>query len=220
MAKILVYNPSTNRMETYYRGLSERMPYANNLTVREFKSNSKSDILWTDKRAMESWNKTRASFGKPIDVGYAFKRIAEGGHGQQSQHYAGTAFDMGQRMSSAERDRLRTLASNLGVWGYVEPKVLTPTWVHVDRRTGTPACSTGGYPILRQGNRGVYSAILQDALNHLGYSTGTIDGIFGAKTRSAVVNFQRNNGITADGVVGCATWIAITNKVVGTGLKQ
>ncbi len=88
MAKILVYNPSTNKMEVYYRGLNENMPYANNLTVKEFRGSSKSDILWTDKRAMEAWNKTRKAFGKPIDVGYAFKRPAEGGHGKQSQHYA------------------------------------------------------------------------------------------------------------------------------------
>jgi hypothetical protein len=220
MAKILVYNPTTNRMETYYRGLSERMPYANNLTVGEFRGSSRSNLLWTDKRVMEAWNKTRAAFRKPIDVGSAFKRMAEGGHGKQSQHYAGTAFDMGQRMSSSEKDRLRSLASSLGVWGYIEPKVLTPTWVHADRRIGMPACSTGGYPALRQGNKGVYVAILQDALFHLGYSTGTIDGVFGTKTRNAVINFQRNNGITADGVVGCSTWINLTNKVVGMGLKQ
>ena len=37
MAKILVYNNNTNRMETYYRSENQRMPYNNNstLTVRE-----------------------------------------------------------------------------------------------------------------------------------------------------------------------------------------
>lgn len=206
MARILVYNPSTNRMEVYYRGLSSLMPYAQHLTVNEFRSNSKSDVVWTDKRAMQAWNSTRNAFGKPIDVGYAFKTMPEGGHAGQSQHYAGVAFDMGQKMSSSERERLRNLASSLGVWGYVEPKALTPTWVHADRRTGTPACSTGGYPIVRQGSKGVYVALLQDALNTLGYNTGTVDGIFGPGTRSAVIRFQRATGLSADGVVGCNTW--------------
>lgn len=50
MAKILVYNNNANRMETYYRGLSEAMPYNSNrtLTVREFSGSSNSNILWTD----------------------------------------------------------------------------------------------------------------------------------------------------------------------------
>ncbi len=39
----------------------------------------------------------------------------------QSQHYAGVAFDVGQRLSNAERNRLRNLASESGVWSYVEP---------------------------------------------------------------------------------------------------
>ncbi|MNI33670.1 putative peptidoglycan binding domain protein [compost metagenome] len=213
MAKILVYNPSTHRMEVYYRGLSEPMPYARNLTVGEFKGTSKTDVIWTDKRAMEAWNKLRTAYGKPINVGYAFSRIWEGKHGAQSQHYAGMAFDMGQRTTAAERDKIRNIASSLGVFGYVEPKALTPTWVHVDTRVGPPACPRGGYPITKQGSKGVYVAILQDALNRLGYNTGTIDGIFGANTRNAVVNFQRANGLGADGVVGCATWTRITQLI-------
>ena len=54
--------------------------------------------------------------------------------------------------------------------------------------------------------------VLQDALNYLGYNTGNIDGIFGNKTRSAVVRFQRANGLSQDGIVGCKTWRSITGK--------
>ena len=45
MAKILVYNQDTNRMETYYRGENESMPYNTNgtLRVREFRGSSKSN---------------------------------------------------------------------------------------------------------------------------------------------------------------------------------
>ena len=51
MAKILVFNNDTNRMETYYRGEAEPMPYNTNgtLRVREFRGSSKSNILWTTK---------------------------------------------------------------------------------------------------------------------------------------------------------------------------
>ncbi len=129
--KILVYNDATKKMETYNRNLSDPMPYSKDryLSVREFRGASKSDVLWTDRRTIEAFNKLRALYGKPIHVGYAFKRIGEGGHGLQSQHYAGTAFDIGQNLSNAERDNLRTVAVNSKAFTYVEPKSLTPTWV-------------------------------------------------------------------------------------------
>ena len=57
-----------------------------------------------------------------------------GGHGTQSQHYAGVAFDVGQRLSTTQRNRLYQSAVNSGVWSYVEPQNLTPTWVHFDKR--------------------------------------------------------------------------------------
>ena len=86
MARILVYNNDTNRMETYYRGLSEAMPYNANrtLTVREFRGSSNSNVLWTEKRVMQAWNSQRYVFVAPIPVGFAFKRPYEGGHGNQS----------------------------------------------------------------------------------------------------------------------------------------
>lgn len=124
---------------------------------------------------------------------------------------------MGQRMTSAQRNRLRTSAETSGVWSYVEPGSLTPTWVHFDRRRGTPACSTGGYPIIRQGSRGAYVCIAQDDLNTLGYQTGGLDGVFGPKTYQAVVAYQRRAGLAVDGIVGCNTWRALQEAVVGTG---
>lgn len=136
MAKIIVFNNDTNRMETYYRNLSDPMPYNTNgtLKVREFRGSSNSSTLWTTKRTMQSWNSQRYVWGKPIDVGFAFKRPYEGGHGNQSQHYAGTAFDVGQRMSNTQRNALRNSAISSGIWSYVEPISISPTWVHFDKR--------------------------------------------------------------------------------------
>lgn len=82
MAKIIVFNNDTDRIETYYRDESESMPYNTNrtLTVKEFRGSSKSPTLWTTKRAMQSWNSQRYVWGAPIPVGFAFKRPWEGGH--------------------------------------------------------------------------------------------------------------------------------------------
>ncbi len=219
MAKILVYNQDTNRMETFFRNENESMPYNTNgtLRVREFRGSSKSNILWTDKRTMQAWNSQRYIYGAPIKVGFAFKRPYEGGHGSQSQHYAGTAFDVGQGLTNAQRRVLRSSAQNSGVWTYVEPASLSPTWVHFDRRFGSPACSSGGFPLIRRGARGNYVCIAQDDLNTLGYRTGGLDGVFGEQTYNAVKRYQSSRGLSADGIIGCDTWRSLQENVVGTG---
>ena len=218
MAKILVYNNDTDRMETYYRNESEMMPYNTNrtLTVNEFRGSSKSETLWTSKRTMQSWNSQRYIYGKPIPVGFAFKRPWEGGHGQQSQHYAGTAFDVGQVLSNGERNRLWNSAKSSGVWSYVEPQSLTPTWVHFDKRFGVPACLVG-YMTLKRGSISNYVLILQDDLNTLGFKTGGLDGIFGLATQKAVKDYQTSRGLGTDGIVGCNTWRSLQENIVGTG---
>ncbi len=219
MATIYVYNSSSGAVEKYNRGLDEPMPYniGRTMTVREFRARSCSSILWTTKAAMDAWNNLRQSYGAPIYIGAVFKRIWEGGHSGQSQHYAGVAFDVGQTMTQAQRDRIHRIATQSGMWGYVEPLSMTPTWVHADRRFGTPACASGGYPLLRRGSKGVYVFILQDALATLGFPGGGLDGVFGAGLQAAVKDFQAQHNLSEDGVVGCGTWRAITTNVVGTG---
>ena len=65
-------------------------------------------------------------------------------------------------------------------------------------------------PVLRQGSRGVYVRYLQQKLLSKLYSVGTIDGIFGANTTSAVKQFQQDNGLSPDGIVGPLTWARLT----------
>ncbi len=49
---------------------------------------------------------------------------------------------------------------------------------------------------------------MQKALSELGVSI-RVDGVFGAKTESAVTRFQKKNRLTADGIVGPATRAAL-----------
>ncbi len=221
MAKLFVYDAYVDRFYTYTLNENDPMPYSygNTLRLREFRGSSGASVLWTTVRAMEAWNLTRRRYGAGIPVGYAFKRIWEGGHGTASQHYAGVSFDVGQGTSNATRRAIRSAAVATGAWGYVEPLADTPTWVHFDRRYGTPACpgTTSGYPTLRSGSRSTYVLVLQDALNALGYSTGTLDGVFGTRTASALRAAQRSFSLTADGVCGCNSWKKLTAAVVGIG---
>ena len=142
------------------------------------------------------------------------------GHGNQSQHYAGTAFDVGQRLSNSERNRLRTSAINSGIWAYVEPASLTPTWVHFDRRFGTAACTSGGFPLIKQNSRGNYVCVAQDDLNTLGYTTGGLDGVFGGQTQNAVRRYQASRELSVDGIIGCNTWRSLQENVVGSGVTS
>lgn len=59
--------------------------------------------------------------------------------------------------------------------------------------------------VVKVGSSGSTVKTIQTKLKRWGYYTGSVDGIFGAKTKAAVQYFQRRNGLTADGIVGAAT---------------
>ena len=50
------------------------------------------------------------------------------------------------------------------------------------------------------GSQGDEVRKIQTRLKELGYDPGSVDGIFGEKTRKAVVAFQRDNGLSQDGI--------------------
>ena len=63
--------------------------------------------------------------------------------------------------------------------------------------------------VYRQGSSGETVRTIQTKLKRWGYYDGTVDGIYGGGTASAVKYFQRKNGLTADGVAGPATLRAL-----------
>ncbi|HLT61660.1 MAG TPA: glucosaminidase domain-containing protein [Microlunatus sp.] len=64
-------------------------------------------------------------------------------------------------------------------------------------------------PTLREGSRGQAVEQAQTLLNQKGDYGLAVDGVFGARTKAAVVDFQTRNGLTADGVIGPRTWTAL-----------
>ncbi len=203
---IYVYDEVTQKIQRYNKNLTDQMPYIKNkyLSVKEFRGSSNSNVLWTSKQTMEAFNKFRAKWGSPIYVGFAFQRITRGGHASQSQHYAGTALDIAQNLTSSQRKKLRNLAVKMGIWSYVEPISMTPRWIHIDKRYGKAACGAG-YPTLKNGSKGNYIFVLQEILANNNYNI-SMDGIVGNATLQAIKSYQRNNGLIVDGIVGCNTW--------------
>lgn len=61
-------------------------------------------------------------------------------------------------------------------------------------------------PILRFGDGGAAVKELQGMLSLLGYYPNSVDGQFDNDTEVAVQTFQTDVGLTADGIVGPATW--------------
>ena len=56
---------------------------------------------------------------------------------------------------------------------------------------------------------------LQNILFYLRLYNGKIDGIFGPNLRNAVIQFQRQNGLIEDGIVGARTWLALRPYIDG-----
>ncbi|HEY9605925.1 MAG TPA: peptidoglycan-binding domain-containing protein [Allocoleopsis sp.] len=63
--------------------------------------------------------------------------------------------------------------------------------------------------LVQEGSSGPLVKQLQERLKEKGFNPGTIDGVFGLGTKSAVRAFQKANGLEPDGVVGPATWKAL-----------
>lgn len=66
-----------------------------------------------------------------------------------------------------------------------------------------------GATVLEVGSRGSNVIKVQNRLIQFDYLKGKADGRYGEATRNAVLRFQRNNGLTADGRVGPATAAAL-----------
>lgn len=63
------------------------------------------------------------------------------------------------------------------------------------------------FPV-KKGDRGNAVKAAQTELNAHGYRL-TVDGVFGARTDTAVRSFQKAHKLTADGIVGPLTWHAL-----------
>ena len=57
----------------------------------------------------------------------------------------------------------------------------------------------------KYGSRGTEVRTIQEKLKRWGYYSGSVDGIYGSQTVTAVKKFQQKNGLTVDGIAGTKT---------------
>jgi peptidoglycan hydrolase-like protein with peptidoglycan-binding domain len=78
--------------------------------------------------------------------------------------------------------------------------------------TGAPV----NMPTLKRGSQGQAVKTLQNVLLQTGDYQGSVDGIFGGVTETAVRKFQMGAGLVSDGIVGSQTWYALSKaQVIG-----
>ncbi|MGN0995475.1 MAG: peptidoglycan-binding protein [Candidatus Ventricola sp.] len=82
--------------------------------------------------------------------------------------------------------------------------------------TGSGSGSSSGSS-LKYGSTGSDVLYVQTALKKLGYYSGSLTGHYGNKTAQAVMDFQRDHGLSADGVCGAKTMAAIASAESGSG---
>lgn len=68
---------------------------------------------------------------------------------------------------------------------------------------------------IKLGSHGTEVMKIQAVLKKIGYNPGAIDGVFGSQTEAAVKSFQRNNGLTPDGIIGPATYRLLERYILG-----
>jgi peptidoglycan hydrolase-like protein with peptidoglycan-binding domain len=89
------------------------------------------------------------------------------------------------------------------------PSILPVPWL---------SAATEPFSALRQGLCGPEVEYLQRQLEGAGFFDGPVDGVFEARTKAAVMAFQRARGLEVDGIAGLRTWAALDTRR-GTGLR-
>ena len=90
-----------------------------------------------------------------------------------------------------------------------------PRWELAATESGsddfTPTPYTPSYELLKRGHHGETVLTLQQKLIEAGYDVGPdgADGDFGMNTEKAVIEFQTDNNLEVDGIVGSETWAAL-----------
>ncbi len=177
---------------------------------------------------------TNHQAGTNVDVTVKVVRRSSGGGG--GSYYAPVAPDMPMVYWGCTGDAVKTLQEKLNAKGFdsgnvdgifgaktyaavtafqkanglgVDGIVGKLTWgklYGVSPAMPVETTTVVGRPMVSYGSRGDAVRKLQELLNALGYDCGSVDGIFGSKTKAAVLAFQKANGLAADGIVGPLTW--------------
>lgn len=152
--------------------------------------------MWKDD---SNWSEKGAISQMPDKVCMVFQWNNQ----KQNMQHIGIHIGGGNIIECATTVKRSTVSGNKAWTHYAIPKGLGGD-------TPMPTHST-----IRRGSTGADVVECQTDLIRLGYDLSPYgaDGKFGAKTETAVKQFQKDNGLKADGIVGAATWAALDAAV-------
>ncbi|WP_290771034.1 D-Ala-D-Ala carboxypeptidase family metallohydrolase [Anaerofustis sp.] len=197
---------------------NKSVPGAPHFKIREFACHDGTDKIYIDIDHAKKLEKIRLHFNKSIHINSGYRTVSYNkkiGGASESYHTKGRAFDI--FIQGINVKTIAKYAESIGIKGIgCYPNA---NFVHIDSRGnkfyyyysnsyrsvktfgGNPAY----YPIISRGSRGNYVKKAQNRLIKKGYKIAS-DGIFGTATYNATKNFQKKSNLTADGIIGKATW--------------
>jgi hypothetical protein len=221
----------TQMIKTYSLSKEGADMISPNFRIREFASPG-SDGIRIDDRLPRVLEKIRADLGnKPVRINSGYRTPAHNaavGGAKASQHMEGRAADI-SITGIAPVDVCRAAETALTFYGIEGCIGLYDTYNHIDvrdkryryektARTGGRETAVQGWsaagtsnPVLKLNSKGADVRRMQERLIVYGFSMSPYgaDGGFGSATRAAVVAFQKEHGLTADGICGPKTWAAL-----------
>ena len=202
---------------------SEKVQLSENFRLDEFKCKcGKCDPILVDE-ALVSWlQKIRDHFGKSVNInsGYRCEKhnaSAKVGGSPSSHHVKGMAADI--RVEGVTPQEVAKYAESIGI----QRIGLYDNFVHIGSGTtkkfwmgheGTKVDTfqktvTLQLPVLKKGSRGDSVMALQALLEVYGYEERGGWGSFDSKTERALMEYQRDCELSADGSCGKATWTSL-----------
>ena len=204
------YIEVSNGVETYSKAKQGDLTFTidgkpSNFKVREFACNDGSDEILIDGNLVRYLQRERELYGATsITSGYRTPSYnAKIGGVPNSQHVYGKASDTICKNGSPLEVAMTAEAMGMGGIGlysgftHIDTRSGKSRW---DQRSGRQVGVSTFFQTIKYGSTGEYVKIAQ---RKLGVS---IDGIFGNNTKNAVIAFQDNKNLVADGIVGKLTW--------------
>jgi peptidoglycan hydrolase-like protein with peptidoglycan-binding domain len=110
--------------------------------------------------------------------------------------------------------RFRSLALSYGAngvswWDWQETTGKEWSALHAAVHGVSGFTPTVTHPLLKKGSKGDMVVWAQELLVSAGQTQLPVTGIYAARTKAAVVSFQSQKGLGADGVLGTSTWQAL-----------
>ena len=195
----------------YIKRKGKNYKITDHFTLGEFQCNNGADEVKYDMQVVTALEAARLFFNVPITVSSAYRPASYNkkiGGATKSYHIYGKAVDHYCKLSYSMLAKFYEVYGLKGIGCYYDDH-----FVHIDSRAvkfywnnqSSTKVSTHLVTV-RSGSDNRHVSDLQWLLKHKHGFDIKIDGEFGAKTKAAVIAFQKKKKLSADGIVGKKTW--------------